>query len=63
MTARLWQRLTCGGCGGGFTADPELVPCFPWPCCRDCWGRRDLLRAAAGLPPGERPACYPEDEP
>lgn len=55
-------HMTCGGCGGQFTADPVRTPVLAgWPCCLTCWGKRGFLRSRMGLPAQERPPCYPED--
>lgn len=55
-------HMTCGGCGGDFTADPVHVPVLAgWPCCLGCWEKRGYLRKRTGLAEQERPPCYPED--
>lgn len=63
----LWVRLICGGCGNGFTADPDKVPMLApegqkrRPTCKACWDLRNRVRAAANLPQDDRPNSYPED--
>lgn len=55
-------HMTCGGCGGDFTADPVHVMVLAgWPCCLTCWDKRNYLRSRTGLPVQGRPLCYPED--
>lgn len=62
----LVARLTCGGCGKRFDANPHRVPMFGtetagrWPCCAACWDRLNALRRQANMPEWDRPEdAYP----